>query len=63
VVQNRGKEELERRVEQSRRLAKGANDPITTRRLVDLIDDLERQQQQQKPEPNIYGTEHGGRRL
>jgi hypothetical protein len=42
------KEELERRLEQSRRLSKGANDPTTHQRLAQLIDDLEKAQQQEK---------------
>jgi hypothetical protein len=50
------KEELERRLAQSRRLANGANDPTTTERLTDLIHDLE-QEQDQQPNPNILSGE------
>jgi hypothetical protein len=35
--------ELERRLEQSRRLFKGANDPTTTKRLAQLISELEQE--------------------
>jgi preprotein translocase subunit Sss1 len=41
------KEELERRLEQSRRLLKDANDPTTKERISLLIGDLEQQQQQE----------------
>jgi hypothetical protein len=44
MIQNR-KEELERRLEQSRRLFKNANDPTTKARIGLLIGDLERAQQ------------------
>jgi CRP-like cAMP-binding protein len=50
------KEELERRLAQSRRLASGANDPTTTERLMDLIHNLE-QEQAQPPNPNISSGE------
>jgi hypothetical protein len=41
------KEELERRLEQSRRLLKDANDPTTRQRIGLLIGDLGQQQQQE----------------
>jgi hypothetical protein len=46
TVLNR-KEQLERRLEQSRRLLKDANDPTTKERIGLLIGDLEQQQQQE----------------
>jgi hypothetical protein len=42
------KQELERRLEQSRRLSRGANDPTTRDRLERLTGDLEAEQQQEK---------------
>jgi hypothetical protein len=42
------KEELERRLEQSRRLSKDANDPTTKERLNKLTGDLEAEQREQK---------------
>jgi hypothetical protein len=42
------KEELERRLEQSRRLLKDAGDPTTKERLNKLTDDLEAEQREQK---------------
>lgn len=39
--QQRDKEQLERKLEQCRRLMEGASDPTTTVRLVKLIKDLE----------------------
>jgi hypothetical protein len=44
------KEELERRLDQSRRLLKVANDPTTKERIGLLIGDLEQQQQQETEE-------------
>jgi hypothetical protein len=41
------KEQLERRLEQSRRLLKDANDPTTKERIGMLIGDLVREQQQE----------------
>jgi len=46
------KEELERRLEQSRRLSKEANDPTTKERLDKLTDDLEAGQKQQEEFPD-----------
>jgi hypothetical protein len=40
--------ELERRLEQSRRLSRGASDPTTFERLEQLIDDLEKQRADEK---------------
>jgi len=37
------KEQLERRLEQSRRLLKGANDSITSERIERLVSDLEQE--------------------
>jgi hypothetical protein len=42
------KEELERRLEQSRRLSKDTVDPTTYDRLVRLIDELEAEQKHEK---------------
>jgi hypothetical protein len=42
------KEELERRLEQSRRLSKETNDPTTRNRLDKLIGDLKAEQKQQE---------------
>jgi hypothetical protein len=42
------KEELERRLEQSRRLIKDAYDPTTKERIGHLIDDLENEEKLQK---------------
>jgi hypothetical protein len=42
------KEELVRRLEQSRRLSKDVNDPTTHERLAELIDELETEQKHQK---------------
>jgi hypothetical protein len=42
------KEDLERRLEQSRRLSRVSNDPTTKERLDRLTDDLEAQQKQEK---------------
>jgi hypothetical protein len=42
------KEELERRLEQSRRLSKDANDPTTKERLDKLTGDLEAERQKQE---------------
>ena len=39
-------EELERRLEQARRLSREVNDPISNVRIDQLTDDLEAQQQQ-----------------
>jgi hypothetical protein len=36
-------EQIEHRLEQSRRLLRGASDPITTERIGKLIDELERE--------------------
>jgi hypothetical protein len=44
------KQELERRLEQSRRLLKQAYDPTTKDRLKWLTGDLEAEQQQEKPD-------------
>jgi hypothetical protein len=41
------KEELERRLEQSRRLLRGASDNTTCERIGKLIGDLEREQQRE----------------
>jgi hypothetical protein len=45
------KEELERRLAQSRRLLKEADDPITKQRIGLLIGDLEQQRQQEPEKP------------
>jgi hypothetical protein len=42
------KEELERRLEQSRRLSRGATDKTTHERLAELIDELEKKQTQEE---------------
>jgi hypothetical protein len=42
------KEDLERRLEQSRRLSRVASDPTTKERLDRLTDDLEAEQQKQQ---------------
>ena len=42
------KAELERRLEQSRRLLKGAGDRTTSERIGKLIDELEREQQRER---------------
>ena len=41
-------EEIERRLEQSKRLLKDANDPTTTARIDKLITDLEQEQVEEK---------------
>lgn len=41
-------EEIERRLEQSKRLLKGGNDPMTTARIDKLIGDLEQEQEEEK---------------
>jgi hypothetical protein len=41
------KEELERRLEQSRRLFRGASDKTTSERIGKLVGDLEREQQRE----------------
>ena len=41
------KEEIERRLEQSRRLLKGANDRTTSERIGKLIGDLEQEQERE----------------
>lgn len=43
------RKELERRLEQSRRLAAEPSDPLTTERLRALIADIEEQLEQKKP--------------
>ena len=43
MVDGRQKEELYRRLAQSRRLASGANDPTTTECLTALISDLQKE--------------------
>jgi hypothetical protein len=45
---SKSNEELERRLEQSRRLSRGASDPTTKDRLDKLTGDLEAEQQQQQ---------------
>jgi hypothetical protein len=42
------KEELERRLEQSWRLSRGATDKTTHERLAELIDELEKKQTQEE---------------
>jgi hypothetical protein len=42
------KEELERRLEQSKRLLKDSSDPTTQKRIGHLIDDLENEQKEEK---------------
>lgn len=44
------RKELQRRLEQSRRLAAEPNDPVTRERLEQLVKDLEEQLQQPKPD-------------
>jgi hypothetical protein len=41
-------EQIAVRLEQSRRLLRGANDPATTQRIGELIGELEREQAEQK---------------
>lgn len=41
-------EQIQRRLEQSRRLLKGANDPTTTDRMGKLIDDLEHERVEER---------------
>jgi TATA-binding protein-associated factor Taf7 len=48
MTQLNKKEELERRLQQSRRLLKEATDPTTKDRLNKLVDDLVEEQQQEK---------------
>jgi hypothetical protein len=43
MSQKSGREELERRLEQARRMAKEHDDPLTKERLEQLIHDLEEQ--------------------
>ena len=43
MIEKSDRKELERRLEQARRMAKEATDPLTNERLAKLISDLEEQ--------------------
>jgi hypothetical protein len=43
MTEKSDRKELERRLEQARRMARGLNDAVTTERLAQLIRDLEQQ--------------------
>ena len=47
-IDHRQRAELDRRLEQARRLALAPNDPLTRQRLAQLIEDLELQVQDQR---------------